>query len=57
MPIVEFRCKLCGAPMETFGEMGKYAAACTKGECIGCFDYVLYDTHEEMIKALEEGEA
>lgn len=57
MPILEYRCALCGAPLETFKEMGKFAAACTCGDCVGCFDYQLYDTQEELYEALEKGEA
>lgn len=57
MPILEYRCALCGAPLETFKEMGKYAAACTCGDCVGCFDYQLYDTQDELYEALEKGEA
>ncbi len=54
--ILEYKCKLCGAPLESFKEMGKYAAACTHGDCIGCFDYELFDTQQELLETLEAGE-
>ena len=53
MPVIEIKCKICGAPMETFKELGEWAAACTNGDCIGAFEYETYPTKNMLWSALE----
>ena len=50
--VIAYKCPRCGRPFETFRELGKYAAACSNGNCGRAYDYELFDSEEEAFTAV-----
>lgn len=52
--IIAYKCPSCGRPFETFKELGKYAAACSNGNCRRAYDYELFESEEKALQNLEK---